>query len=374
MDKFQEEFRKGKIRKANPIWRQYEGKIQRLKRKSKEIWNELTQNEREIILKQIRELEKQRREHPYSEPMDTSYKRIQYVRYADDLLIGVIGSKEDALKVKEELTNFLIRNLNLELSQEKTLVTHNSQNAKFLGYEISIRSDNSFKKDKNGSKNRVYNNKPELYMPNNAWVNKLLQLGALKIHENGKWESQHRTTLLHLDDLEIITTYNAEIRGLYNYYQLASNVHKLTNFKYFMEYSMYKTYANKYKLSVAKVKGKYRRNKDFAIRYETPKGVTYRHFYNEGFKRNTKGIKDIKLDEKFNPLTLWSRGSLIDRLTSNQCEYCGAQDIQVEMHHVRKLKDLKGKKKWEVIMIARKRKTLALCKKCHKDLHNGKLD
>ena len=64
----------------------------------------------------------------------------------------------------------------------------------------------------------------------------------------------------------------------------------------------------------------------------------------------------------------------MDRLAARQCELCGKTDVDIEMHHVRKLKDLKGKHEWERFMIARKRKTLALCVDCHRKLHNGKLN
>lgn len=69
-----------------------------------------------------------------------------------------------------------------------------------------------------------------------------------------------------------------------------------------------------------------------------------------------------------------SKTSLMDRLSARQCELCGRTDMDIEMHHVRKLKDLKGKSYWERFMIARNRKTLALCADCHKNLHNGKLN
>ena len=68
-----------------------------------------------------------------------------------------------------------------------------------------------------------------------------------------------------------------------------------------------------------------------------------------------------------------TRNSLIERLNAEECEHCGKKG-KVEVHHVRKLKNLKGKKRWEKLMIARKRKTLVLCSECHDDLHAGKLD
>lgn len=85
-------------------------------------------------------------------------------------------------------------------------------------------------------------------------------------------------------------------------------------------------------------------------------------------------IDNKEIDNEPITLKYSGRTSLIDRLLANICEWCGATGIPLEIHHVQKLKDLKGKKRWEQKMIARKRKTLAMCVKCHHDLHNGKLD
>lgn len=76
------------------------------------------------------------------------------------------------------------------------------------------------------------------------------------------------------------------------------------------------------------------------------------------------------------PITVQFGGktSLIERLLAEKCEWCGIDNVPLEMHHVNKLKNLKGKKRWEQTMIARNRKTIAMCVKCHHDLHNGKLD
>ena len=105
-----------------------------------------------------------------------------------------------------------------------------------------------------GHKQRTRTMCCELLLPHEVWRNKLIEYKALKIDSNNKkWKSAHRAHLLQNDDLEILSIYNAEIRGLYNYYRLANDVHKLSDFKYIMEYSMYKTFANKYKTSVKKI-------------------------------------------------------------------------------------------------------------------------
>lgn len=61
--------------------------------------------------------------------------------------------------------------------------------------------------------------------------------------------------------------------------------------------------------------------------------------------------------------------SLEARLKAKRCELCGKTEGKFEIHHVRRLKDLKGKEQWEKAMIARRRKTLILCEECHIKVH-----
>ena len=128
---------------------------------------------------------------------------------------------------------------------------------------------------------------------------------------------------------------------------------------------MYKVFANKYKSSVKKILLKYKKNKVFQVAYENSKGKTlYQSFYHDGFKRK-KVAGNIHCDTIPRTVSITGgRNSLMERLKLQVCELCGATD-KLEMHHVRKLKDLKGKSDWEKRMIARRRKTLAVCSKCH---------
>ncbi|MBO1626179.1 hypothetical protein J4P90_13215 [Bacillus sp. SY8(2021)] len=306
--------------------------------------------------------------------MDENYRRLNYVRYADDFLIAVIGSKEDAIKIKKDLTVFLRENLNLELSEEKTLITNTKKKARFLGYDIRISRSSARKKDKNGFMKRTTHLKVQLLVPYEVWRNNLLTKRAMKIKNGHIWKPVHRPYLRNLDDLEIINIYNAEIRGLYNYYRLALNVCVINKYKYIMEYSMYKTYANKYNSSISKIIAKNNVNGKFAIRYKTKNGTNIRFFYNDGFRRQTRTTKFPDVDKLPQMQKYMGRTSLIKRLQATKCEWCGESKSKIEIHHVRKLKDLKGKKAWERAMIERKRKTMALCITCHDDLHAGRLD
>ena len=378
LDKYMQEyiskFNIGKDRKRNPEYRKLETKRRNFVEKLKKAESKA---DKDTILAKIRQVEMERRDLPYSLPMDESYKRLQYVRYADDFLIGVIGSKKDCEKIKKDIAEFLFQKLGLELSQEKTLITHGQKKAHFLGYSIYVRKSNLPKRDKLGRMVRNYGGRIVLEVESSTIRDKLLSLKAMKItYVDGKeiWKSKSRYSMKDSDDLEILRTYNSEIRGFYNYYSIANNSAVINSFKYIMEYSMYKTYATKYRTTKHNMIEKYRINKDFVVKYKTKDGKEkICLFYNEGFKRkdiNRNADVDNITDKRF----YLGKTSLIQRLEASKCELCGAENVPIEIHHVRKLKDLNGKKFWEKFMIARKRKTLALCHKCHVDLHNGKLD
>lgn len=265
------------------------------------------------------------------------------------------------------------------MSEEKTLVTHAKRDkAHFLGYEIFVCDDQTPRKGARGKTKRVMSGQIMLYVPKDKWMSKLFSYQAMQITYdpvNGKeiWTSISRKQLLHLDDLEILRQYNDEIRGLYNYYKIANNATALDSFGYMMKYSMYKTLAAKYHTKVRKIREKYRIGKDFGIRYETKTGWKTALFYNEGFRRQ-KEIATGEFDTLVRSYFRSSPCSLIQRLKARKCEWCEAENVDLEVHHVRRLKDLKGKALWERAMIGRRRKTMVLCTACHDLLHAGKLD
>ena len=235
------------------------------------------ETERTEILAQINELDIQKRRIPCKNPMDSSFKRLQYVRYADDFIIGIIGSKADAEKVKADAGVFIMNMLKLEMSDEKTLITKATDKARFLGYDIRVTPQkNQYKRTKNGVKARSFNGHIQLEVPTELIRKKLLSLEAMKIDlSTGTeiWKPVHRGKLAGREDLSILDQYNGEARGLCNYYSIANNRSKLHKFRYIMEYSMYKTFAFKYRTTKAKIIEKYRINKDFGIRYKA-KDVT----------------------------------------------------------------------------------------------------
>ena len=330
--------------------------------------------EKAVLVARLKAIEQERAAFPNGDEMDGSYRRLKYIRYADDFILGVIGSKEDALRIKEDIKSFLSESLALELSEEKTLITHTGKSAKFLGYEITVTRNNHQRRDVRGHLRRTYGKRVRLNVSMATLRDKLLEYGAMEIKlRNGKeiWKPKCRSGLIFNDDLEILDRYNRETVGFCNYYLIANNCVVLHNFRYIMEYSMYKTFAGKYRSTVRKINKKYRLNKLFTVKYEQKGVIKSRTFYKTSFKRRTTAFNGSCDIEPYSIADV-SRTNLTDRLKAEKCELCGATGKLI-MHHVRNLKDLKGKESWERLMSARKRKTIALCPSCHRLRHLGKV-
>lgn len=330
--------------------------------------------EKAALVARLKAIEQERAAFPSGDEMDGSYRRLKYIRYADDFILGIIGSKEDALRIKEDIKSFLSESLALELSEEKTLITHTGKSAKFLGYEITVTRNNHQRRDVQGRLRRTYGKRVRLNVSMATLRDKLLEYGAMEIKlRNGKevWKPKCRSGLIFNDDLEILDRYNRETVGFCNYYLIANNCVVLHNFRYIMEYSMYKTFAGKYRSTVRKINKKYRRNKLFTVKYEQKGVIKSRTFYKTSFKRRTTAFNGSCDIEPYSIADV-SRTNLTDRLKAEKCELCGATGKLI-MHHVRNLKDLKGKESWKRLMSARKRKTIALCPSCHRLRHLGKV-
>lgn len=369
-------FNKGDKRKATPESSKLQARRYMLVRKLKV---EKDEDERKQLIEKIKSIEKQKYSITYGDEMDPNFRKLKYVRYADDFLIGVIGSRKECEQIKREIKNFLSDKLRLELSDEKTLITHSETPARFLGYDIEVRKNNLTKRDKGtGRLSRIYNKRVVLKMPADVVKNKLIEYGAVKFkHHNGKeqWKPFSRAHLLNKDDLELLSQYNSEIIGFYNFYSIAVNVGAMNTFKYIMEYSMYKTFARKYQITVSQVCVKYKINGYFTLFYTNKKGEQKRRvFYNEGFRQKKETIS-YSVDNQPDLRYTMGRTSLIDRLNAKHCELCGETVEDLQMHHIRKMSDIKGgKEPWQIRMIARRRKTMAVCTPCHRKIHSKKID
>ena len=324
-------------------------------------------------------LRKQFQAMPSIDTEDPNYRRLRYVRYADDFLLGFIGPRSEAEEIKKEIGRFLQEELKLELSEAKTLITNaRSEKARFLGYEISVsQADEKRHKDtrKNGTiRRRSINGRAKLTIPKDV-----RDAYSQKYMRDGK--AIHRSELENESVFDIITKYQLEFRGIANYYKLASNMHTLKYLKWVLEISLTKTLAMKLKISVNQVYEKYQA--EIEKNGKTYKGlrVIVPREGKDPLMATWGGIPliwDMKATLEDRPKQLHgnNRSELEKRLLARECEHCGAAD-HIEVHHIHALKDLqkytgREKPEWVKAMAARRRKTLVLCRTCHQDVTYGR--
>lgn len=357
-------FNKPATRDYSPEYSKMQWQIEKVNQQIKKA----DEKQKAELVKKKRELRKKLLQTPFSSQTD---KTMKYVRYADDFLIGVKGSKADCVEIKRKLSEFISGKLKMELSDEKTLITHSNTHARFLGYDIRVRR-NGQTKNVNGIIKRTLNNMVELNIPLEDKIMKFLFNNKLvKQSKDGNCYPVVRTEMLHCTELEIVSSYNAELRGICNYYALASNYNKLNYFAYLMEYSCLKTLAAKHQSSIRKITRKYKDgNGKWGIPYQTKTGEKIAYFADYRKCKSGKDMVDTITQIAFK--NRYSRTTFDKRLAAKQCDICGTTEAeQYEIHHVQKVKDLKGKALWEQIMIAKRRKTLVVCHDCHKKIHNG---
>ena len=364
--KIKRDFDKPRERAYDPAYSKIIHEIRAIKNKLARC----NEAEKPILLKELKETKKNLRKTPCTSKTD---KRLVYIRYADDFIIGIVGSRKDSEELKQNFTQFIKDTLKMELSAEKTIITHSNAYARFLGYDVRVRRDDKIKKSKNGVLKRTLNNKVERNIPITDKIEKFLFQKGVVYKKNGKLVPCKRITLLHLTDIEIITAYNSEIRGICNYYNLASNFNTLHYFSYLMEYSCLKTLGAKHRCNIPEIIEKYRTGKSWSIPYMTKKGekrvaiTTYSDCKNK--------CENVDIIPNLTVKHLHSRNPFEERLNARICELCGSTDSKhYEIHHVNKVKNLKGKTVWEQVMIARRRKTLVVCRECHKRIHGKKND
>jgi group II intron reverse transcriptase/maturase len=322
---------------------------------------------------QVRSLRRQQRSLPSRDPRDPGYRRLRYTRYADDHLLGFTGPKHEAEEIKQRLAQFLREDLKLELSEDKTLITHaRTGAASFLSYEITVQHSNTLVT--NGR--RSVNGAIRLRVPRAVIKNK-----CGPYLKGGK--PARRTKLVNADDHTIVGVYGAEYRGFVQYYLLASDVYRLNRLRWVMETSLLKTLAAKHDSTVSKMAAKHR------AKIETPKGlrtcfeaVVHR---GEGRKPLVARFGGIPLRRQKTAVLQdrqpgrWESTrpkELILRLLAGQCEVCG-QTENIRVHHIRKLADLNTisqpeKPEWAKIMAKRRRKSLVVCSTCHDKIHSGR--
>ncbi|MCX4880635.1 reverse transcriptase/maturase family protein [Streptomyces sp. NBC_00847] len=356
------EYTRAKLRARNPEYRKVEQAIVRARRRGDRV--------------EVRSLYRRLHSLPSQDPNDPNYRRLRYVRYCDDTLLGFVGPKAEAEEVKQRIAKFLRDDLKLELSQEKTLITHaRTKRAKFLGYEISVASTNQKTRRPSASDRR----------------NRRSVCGAVVLHvpasvvkaKSAPYLSRGkpacRNPLVNETDYVIVGKYGIEYRGIVQYYLLAGDVQRLHRLRWVMETSMLKTLARKHGSSVTKMAAR------FKAKIATPHGP--RTCFEATLVRDSRRelvarfggipLKRQKTAELTDRLTgpVYPHKELIRRLAANRCELC-KRPGEVEAHHVKSLNELQragvASSDWVKMMVARRRKSLVVCGSCHDRIHRRK--
>ncbi|MBI5028996.1 MAG: maturase [Chloroflexi bacterium] len=351
------EYTRGEMREENPEFNRLYKKAWHLKKTGR--------------YDEAHELEKQYQQMPSKVVDDPNYRRLRYIRYADDFLLGFAGPMTEAREIKEKLREFLRDHLKLELSEEKTLITHaRTEAAKFLGYEIVTQQVDS----KHTSGKRSVNGVIALRVPIAFVEEKCADYMA-------NHKPIHRPELECEEDFTIVHHYQSRYRGYVQFYKLAINLAWLNHLKWVMETSLLKTLAHKHKTHVSQIVRQYKK------KLKLPGGtrkcivVTIPREGKEPLKTYFGGIPLIRNPQAVIEdlsTTNWkpTHSDLVKRLLADVCEICGATG-NIEVHHIHALKDLKVKGQrekplWMQIMAARRRKTLMVCKSCHDKIQYGK--
>nr|YP_002600927.1 putative reverse transcriptase and intron maturase [Pyramimonas parkeae]ACJ71149.1 putative reverse transcriptase and intron maturase [Pyramimonas parkeae] len=343
-----------KTRRDNPEYHKIRGKIYRLRTK-RTVSGTVNVQPSKSDLKQIQILSKTQRTLPSKDPFDPQYRKILFIRYADDWIVGVIGGHEFAQGIKEQIQTFLKEQLELTLSPEKTKITpFSSKKVTFLGYKLQISARSSYSSS-GRHKKRTVGWQPKLYIPMDKIVRKLSEKNFCTKTGTG---IKKKGWILYPDKI-IVQRYNYVIRGLRNYYAPADNFGTSMNrIEYILKYSCVHTLAAKHRTQIST---QLERTEELGL---------------DTMKSHKNNIWDFKTKPvQYNQL-LSSYVKRTQLLSASECTICQSKE-NLEMHHVKALRKdgaLLSDKYMIALMQRMNRKQICVCRTCHMDIHYGKYD
>lgn len=363
MESFIEEFNSSTtVRKRNPAYRSLERSLARLTPGSSE-W---------------RSVRTQMRSLPSYDLMDSSFRRMYYVRYADDFLIGVSGSYSDVCAIRDKLQVWLITNLMLELHPNKTFIRKlSAESVKFLGVLIGPLEDPATRPVRlysTGRRSRV-TSRLAMRVDLVALYKRLKDRGFVYYNKNLRiYKGQHLGGMQNLDVLDIITFYNSVFRGIWNYFGFVDNCSSLQKVWWSMQESLAFTLSRKFRLVGIK---------DIFRRFGYPTKFEGREFWRpDTWVRDSRRLIDNLRSSgtymmSYQDFVSAVRRSWANKLTRSNiglsCIICD-ESKDVQMHHVKQIKDLKLNLDFFTMqMAAINRKQVPLCKTHHINLHRNTL-
>jgi group II intron reverse transcriptase/maturase len=376
METLQKQYNCGRKRRPNQRYERFSERIQLARRRVDQLRSQGRVTEADAKIDKIRELSAEMRTIPSKDLYDPSYRRLLYVRYADDFLIGIIGPKQDARNVMDKVCSFLKEQLRLDASGEKSGIANAADGTTFLGYTVKTHNSDRTIRVKAGGRTVSRRDSARViqFHAPHAKLEAFTEKQHLGNYHTVRGEA--RTELINSSDLEILTTYNAVMRGLAEYYKLGTDWrHELSRVHCVWWFSLMKTLARKHKCSVPQVCNTLlsRVNGELGLWMETRNGQRFVPVFRIAHVKSEKPNPKAVVDRVTVPTLTKARTDMVDRLRAKVCEACGDTDVPLQIHHARRLSDTVHLSLAAQMVAARRRKRVVLCQPCHVALHAGTL-
>ena len=373
-------FNKGRKRRPFPRYMALQWRVLRLRRKIDRLRAEgADQAEIDSALAKIKAINEERRKVPSVDPMDPNFKRLRYCRYADDFLIGVIGSKRNAREIMVAVERFLTETLKLAVAPEKSGVHAASRGVTFLGYRISTYTSHGAgrKSSRKGPAGRTWrvvrrptSGNVSLRVPRKEVTAFCRRYGYGDLaRKNGR----RRVQFTPSSDRNIVLAYNSEFRGFANYYSFADDVKSaLGLLELVVSRSLVKTLAMRHRTTTAKIRKRLSKGTDYqvssVVRGEVRslklwrlKHLTRTFWTSPTIDEVTKGAWWVK-----------SPNDLVDRLNARECEACGDTTGPFVMHHRRGGRDWRTQPLTNRSLPSVQRGTIVLCPRCRQQADSSR--
>ena len=312
---------------------------------------------------------------------DPNYRKLQYVRYADDFLLSFIGPKSEAAHILTILVQKLWYICKLEVNTDKVGITHHKKWLLFLGYKIKGHYDLNVKWNKDRGQ-RIGGTTLKLGVPLERLFNRFAERGFFQKARKGKATklvARRQDKWLFMSDVDIVKKYNAVVRGISNYYSLSTRQSVLYELFYTLRRSCALTLAHKHKKRYAKwAFDKY--GKDLRIVVDSSQEPIC--FYLPSVSENNYGPKSKKKNKEvsMDDLTLKIQGTTIPSTLHAVChaselDCCipGCPNKASHWHHIKHRKKYKGSDSTRKLL-SYTAKQIPVCKAHHVLIHSGKYD
>jgi len=314
---------------------------------------------------EIRQYQEERLNYPGTDPFDPDFRKLFYCRYADDFLIGIIGSRAEAEAIYARVRTFIREELKLEIAEAKSGIRHNADGVTFLGYDVNVRPGHLLRRHIERGRRctkRLASANISLRVPHEKVRAFCTEKGYGQFDEGN---AVHRPRLLNLSEVEIVQIYNSEMRGIANYYAIADDAKReLSKLCYLGTYSLFHTLAAKRRCRMTAVIASMKEGRDFILPYKAGEvAKTLPVWRLRNLQNRVRQFAEVDLTPL--PHAAPQRQEIITRLLAGVCEACDGIGVRVSVHLVRNLRSRKlANTRLLHLCETSRRRSLTVCKDC----------